>query len=179
MINAEDIKLLVASGEGYNIEFKQSIPSKMRELACEVCAFANAAGGVLLIGVDDNNEVKGITVNNGKRSAIQDSLNEITPHLSCKLDFVEVDGKTVGVIEVPSGPNRPYVLSGAIYIRSGPNSQKLTTVEQMREFFHQAGKIHFDEGSCKSFNPMVDLDENVYALFCREARLEATISKEQ
>jgi ATP-dependent DNA helicase RecG len=55
MITAEDIKLLVASGEGYNAEFKVSAPSKVRELTEEVCAFANAAGGVLLIGVTDTN----------------------------------------------------------------------------------------------------------------------------
>jgi hypothetical protein len=27
-----------------------------------------------------------------------------------------VDGKKIGVIEVPSGINKPYVLSGAIYL---------------------------------------------------------------
>lgn len=48
MMTAEDIQLIVASGEGYNAEFKVSVPSKVRELTEEVCAFANAAGGVLL-----------------------------------------------------------------------------------------------------------------------------------
>lgn len=37
MITVEDIKLLVASGEGYNVEFKVSIPSKVKELSEEVC----------------------------------------------------------------------------------------------------------------------------------------------
>ena len=59
MLTADDIKLLVASGEGYNVEFKISVPSKVKELSEEVCAFANAAGGVLLIGVNDANEIKG------------------------------------------------------------------------------------------------------------------------
>ncbi len=55
MITVEDIILLVASGEGYNAEFKVSVPAKVKELSEEVCAFANAAGGVLLIGVNDQN----------------------------------------------------------------------------------------------------------------------------
>ena len=58
-----DIKSIVQSGEGYNAEFKISVPSKVRELAGEVCAFANASGGVLLLGVNDNNEIKGIEIN--------------------------------------------------------------------------------------------------------------------
>ena len=49
MITAEDIQLLVASGEGYNAEFKVAVPAKVKEITEEICAFANAAGGVLLI----------------------------------------------------------------------------------------------------------------------------------
>jgi len=109
MISAEDIKTLVASGEGYHAEFKVSVPSKVRELAGEVCAFANADGGVVLIGVNDQNIITGVSIDNSKRSAIQNSISEITPPLYCPLSIVEVDGKMVGVIEVPSGPNKPYV----------------------------------------------------------------------
>ena len=148
MVTLDDIQIIIASGEGYNAEFKISVPSKVRELSEEVCAFANAAGGVVLIGVDDKNAIKGVTIDNSKRSAIQNSIGEITPALHCTLSIIEVDGKSVGVIEVPSGANKPYVLSGAIYVRIGPNSQKLTTAEQMRDFFQQSGKIYFDEAGC-------------------------------
>ena len=57
MLSAEDIKNIVASGEGYNAEFKVSVPSKVREITEEICAFANAAGGVMLLGVNDLNEI--------------------------------------------------------------------------------------------------------------------------
>jgi ATP-dependent DNA helicase RecG len=139
MLSVDEIIAIIASGEGYNVEFKLSVPSKVRELSEEVCAFANAAGGVLLLGVDDNNQVIGVVIDNAKRSAIQNSLREITPALNCSLSFVEIEGKTIGVIEVPSGSNKPYILSGAIYVRLGPNSQKLTSAEQMRDFFSTVG----------------------------------------
>lgn len=176
MLTSDDIKLLVTSGEGYNAEFKVSVPSKVKELTEEVCAFANAAGGVLLIGVNDQNQIVGVAVDNAKRSAIQNSLSDITPQLSCGLSFVEVDGKNIGVIEVPSGENKPYVLSGAIYVRIGPNSQKLTTAEQMRDFFQQADKIYFDEVSCPEFNPERMLDSEFFQLFKSEARLSTSVS---
>lgn len=180
MITAEDIQLIVASGEGYNAEFKGSIPSKVKELSEEVCAFANAAGGVLLIGVSDANEIVGCgTFDNSKRSAIQHSLNEITPTLQCSLYLVEVAGKTIGVIEVASGPKKPYVLSGAIFVRIGPNTQKLTTAEQMRDFFQQSDKIYFDEVPCPSFNPLTDIDLELLTIFKLESNLSAAVSNEQ
>ena len=171
MITTEDIRLLLSGGEGYNAEFKLSVPSKVKELSEEVCAFANAAGGVLLIGVDDKNNLKGVSIDNTKRSAIQNSIGEITPALHCTLSIVEVDGKQIGVIEVPSGTNKPYVLSGAIYVRLGPNSQKLTTAEQMRDFFQQSGKIYFDEATCNEFDASIDVDAGLLKIFKYAANL--------
>jgi len=179
MITADDIKLLVASGEGYNAEFKVSVPSKVKELSEEICAFANAAGGVLVIGVNDSNEIMGVEIDNAKRSAIQNSIGEITPALHCSVQMVKVDGKSIGVIEVPSGLKKPYVLSGAIYVRIGPNTQKLTTAEQMRDFFQQAEKIYFDEVPCIGFNPSSDVDSDILAHFRAEAHLSTIVPNEQ
>lgn len=179
MLTAEDIKLLAASGEGYNAEFKFSVPSKVKELTEEVCAFANAAGGVLLIGIDDSNKIVGVTIDNKVRSAIQNSLNEITPQLQCSLSLIDVDGKTIGVIEVPSGPNKPYVLSGAIHVRQGPNTQKLTTAEQMRDFFQKSDKIYFDEVPCPDFDPNTMMDQGMLSLFKTESRIGSSVSNDQ
>lgn len=179
MITPEDIRMIIASGEGYNAEFKVSVPSKVRDLSEEVCAFANAAGGVLLIGVDDNNNLKGISIDNAKRSAIQNSISEITPALSCTLTLIELDGMQIGVIEVPSGANKPYVLSGAIYVRVGPNSQKLTTAEQMRDFFQQSDKIYFDEGACQNFDIQNDLDKELLNTFKQAAHLTENTPEDQ
>ena len=179
MLNPTEIKSIIASGEGYNAEFKVSIPSKIKEITEEVCAFANASGGVVLIGVDDANTIKGITIDNAKRSAIQNSINEISPVLKCDFNIVEVDGKDIAVIEVPSGQNKPYVLSGAIYVRQGPNSQKLTTVEEMRDFFQQADKIYFDDAICKEANIEDDIANENINTFRFEAGLVNATSDEQ
>ncbi len=179
MISADDIRLLVQAGEGYNAEFKKAVPTKVKDISEEVCAFANAAGGTLLIGVDDQNRLVGVKVDNARRSALQNSLGEISPHLSCHLEMVEVDGKTIAVIEVPSGPKKPYVLSGAIYVRIGPNTQKLTTAEQMRDFFQQAGKIYFDEVPCRDFLPASMIDASFLPIFKAESGISAGVSDEQ
>ena len=179
MLNPTQIKSIVSAGEGYNAEFKVSIPSNVKGITEEVCAFANASGGVVLIGVDDTNNIKGATIDNSKRSAIQNSINEISPALRCEFYIVEVDGLNVAVIEVPSGQNKPYVLSGAIYVRQGPNSQKLTTVEEMRDFFQQASKIYFDDASCMEANIDTTISKENIDTFRFEAGLVNVTSDEQ
>ena len=179
MLTQEDIQLLLSAGEGYNAEFKVAVPTKVKELAAEICAFANAAGGVLLIGVDDNNQIIGVQIDNAKRSAIQNSMNDITPSLHCSLELVVVEGKTIGVISVPSGQNKPYVLSGAIYVRIGPNTQKLTTAEQMRDFFQQSDRIYFDEVACRQFVPNTMIDEDFLLIFKGESHLSTAVPNTQ
>lgn len=179
MLTEIELKSIIASGEGYNAEFKVSIPSKIKEVTEEVCAFANAAGGTLLIGVDDKNTIQGITFDNAKRSALQNSIGEISPTLHCEIYTAEVEGKEIIVIEVPSGDNKPYVLSGAIYVRQGPNSQKLTTVEEMRDFFQQADRIYFDEAPCKAIDIAKDITKENIRQFRELAGFNSTIADEQ
>lgn len=88
MLNESEILNLIRIGEGFNVEFKINVPAKVKELTEEICAFANAAGGILLIGVDDRGRLVGVQIDNTKRSAIQNSLNEINPAI--KIQFYQV-----------------------------------------------------------------------------------------
>lgn len=179
MLNTENIQSLIDSGEGYNVEFKVRVPSKVRELTEEICAFANADGGYLLIGVDDNGQVIGTSIENDKRSAIQGSIREISPTLHCELYTVNIEDKTVWVIEVPSGKDKPYIFSGSIFVREGANSQKLRTVEEMRSFFQECNKIFFDHIPCHWFNIYTDADEQMIRDFRTEAKLNPSIPDKQ
>ncbi len=179
MLSISEIQSIIASGEGYNAEFKVCFPSKIREITQELCAFANAAGGTLLIGVDDKNIIKGISFDNSTRSVLQNSINDISPSLYCAIYPIIIENKEIVVIEIPSGDNKPYILSGAIYVREGPNSQKLTTVEEMRDFFQQANKIYFDEAPCKTINFDKDIPKENIILFRGLAGLNQNVSDEQ
>ena len=179
MTNVENILSLIDSGEGYKVEFKVRVPSKVRELTEEICAFANANGGYLLIGVDDNGQIIGIDLENNKRSAIQDSIHEISPALHCDMYAVNIGNKTVWVIDVPSGKDKPYIFSGSIFVRDGANSQKLRTVEEMRSFFQECNKIFFDHIPCDWFNIYTDADEQAIKDFRMEAQLSSSTANKQ
>ena len=156
MIDEKKVLELIARGEGQSVEFKESVPSKVRELSEEVCAFSNATGGYVLIGVNNKSEfVKGFFIDNTKRSSIQDSLDAIQPAVSCEFYPLTVQGHDVWVIEVQEGDNKPYVASGSIFVRHGANSQKLRTPAEMRQLFDDAGALHFDE----AFNKWFRMDE--------------------
>ena len=141
MLTAAQILELVKGGEGYNVDFKRSVPSKVKEISDEVAGFANAAGGYVLIGVDNNNQIIGAEIDNNKRSAIQDTIGEISPALKCEIYPVDVEGKTVWVVDVPSGKDKPYITGGVIYVREGANCQKLRSAEEIRAFFAECAKF--------------------------------------
>jgi len=66
MLDKNDIKSIISSGEGCNAEFKVRVPKKLKDITEEVCAMANAAGGVILIDVDDKNQIIGVDIDNSK-----------------------------------------------------------------------------------------------------------------
>jgi ATP-dependent DNA helicase RecG len=176
MITSESIENIISGGEGYNAEFKVRVPKKVKELSEEVCAFANSAGGYLLIGVDDKNIIQGVYIDNSTRSAIQNSISEISPRIAVELYPVDVAEKTVWIVEVASGSNKPYVLSGAIYVREGPNTQKLTTAEEMRLFFQQSDRIYFDDIVYPDFDIMsTQFDMENFDDFRAEAQINRSI----
>jgi ATP-dependent DNA helicase RecG len=77
-----DLDIILSEGESYTIEFKESAD---KSLPSEVCAFANASGGRVFIGVDDNGRVVGTDVSNAARSRIQDTINKIEPRLNVSI----------------------------------------------------------------------------------------------
>ncbi|GHU65125.1 ArsR family transcriptional regulator [Bacteroidia bacterium] len=179
MLTAEEIKSIASSGEGYNADFKISVPSKVRELSQDACAFANSEGGYILIGIDNKDQIVGTTINNTKRSAIQDAIRDISPVINVNTYSVDVEGKTIWVLDVPSGKDKPYVTSGAIYVREGTNSQKLTTAEEIRIFFQSSNRIYFDAVPCPRFNIEEELDKKNFKQFLLTSSISGNVSTQQ
>lgn len=179
MITADDIKMMARRGESYNVDFKVTVPQKVRDITQEVCSFANAAGGYVLIGIDDNGSIKGVSLDNAKRSSIQNSIGEISPALHCELYPVDVDGKEVWVIDVPAGRLVPYFFGGSVFLREGPNSQKITNAEEIRELFQRAEKIYYDSIPQKKYDIFDHLDNNIIKIFRREAHISNNVDDKQ
>lgn len=104
----------------------------------EVCAFANAAGGTLYIGVEDDGTVVGVR-------DVSNLLENLPNKIKNKLNFTAiVDRKTKGdteyiVIEVQS-QDTPVIYEGHCFVRSGSTVQELKGHE-LRLFIE--GKLNF------------------------------------
>ena len=133
----QDLDVILSDGENYTVEFKETAD---KSLPSEVCAFANASGGRVFIGVNDSGKIIGTDVSNEARSRIQDTINKIEPRLKVDIKVHE----NIIVLMVPEGNQKPYSCPSGFYLRSGPNSQKLER-NSIIEFFQSEGKIHYDE----------------------------------
>jgi len=57
----KELKQLIQTGEGYHLEFKESLDKSFIE---EECDFANSSGGKVLLGISDDGEIKAIKTDN-------------------------------------------------------------------------------------------------------------------
>ncbi|RWX44128.1 ATP-dependent DNA helicase RecG [Candidatus Electrothrix aarhusensis] len=165
----EELKDLIQAGESYHAEFKQTLDKSFVE---ESCAFANSGGGRILLGVSDSGDIKGITTDNIMRSRIQDTLRQIEPKLSCRVDAV----LNIFVITIPEGTEKPYGCSKGFFMRMGANSQKLSRNEII-DFYQKEGRIRFDELRHSRADFEQDFDSTAFSRFLDLAGISRTIDQ--
>ncbi len=170
-MDKRELEFLLKEGEGYNLEFKESDSS---DLAKEVCAFANATGGKILIGVTDKGEVMGINITNRLKSQITDIARNFNPKLEISLEEVG----NVLIVNIPEGKNKPYSVNGKFFMRYGPNSQQLGR-DEIREFFYKEGLVLWDEQENKEFNVEKDFSKEAFARFIKLAHLSNVMGKKE
>jgi len=133
---------LIANGESSSVEFKRDEVANY-DLAKELVAFANFAGGVVLLGVEDDGSVHGTTRENLEEWVMETCRTKIEPpvipYFSWYREFEP--GKDIAVVRVLSGPDKPYARvhqnRRTYYIRVGSASREASTSELERMF--QAG----------------------------------------
>ncbi len=172
----KQIEIILQQGENSKIEFKKRIN---KELASEICAFSNSQGGVILLGVDDNNIVTGLNVDNTTRSKLETTISAISPRPDYEIIEKKYDNKNIVIIDCKAGKNKPYIISGSIYVRYGANSQKLITSFEMREFFQQENQIFWEKTKCEKFSYPNDFDNRMYEYFINKAKISKTLPQEQ
>ncbi|HEY4755296.1 MAG TPA: RNA-binding domain-containing protein [Ignavibacteriaceae bacterium] len=99
---------LIEEGESLTCEFKRKF-STTEKIVREMIAFANTKGGYLIIGVDDDKEIFGVESEKAEAELIYDAAkNFCEPPLDVSIDYVEVKGKEVVVVEVFESQNKPH-----------------------------------------------------------------------
>ena len=140
-------------GEDSTIEFKKEWSPKKDEkrskLADEIAAFANAEGGVILIGVEDNGEIIGIdsgSLNQNEKTVIEICRDSIEPPVNIHTEKLSIDDKLILKIEI-SRSLFVHKSSNGYFRRQGSSKREMPT-EQLARLMQsrsQARIIPFDE----------------------------------
>lgn len=139
---------LISAGESERVEFKREM-DRAERLAKEFVALANRQGGVVLIGVDDDRTVYGVTLQPGYEEWIANvGAQTIDPPLPLACEVGTVQGKTVLVVHVPRGPHKPHCVREGehkctAYIRHGTTSRPATR-EEIGSLYQEGGVLDFD-----------------------------------
>lgn len=165
-MNKDEIQLIIEEGEGYRIEFKESMTNIDKELV----AFANSSGGRIFLGITDDKEIKGVKITNKLKSQVQDIANNCQPSIKIILEEFE----NILIIYVREGEDKPHRCSSGFYIRVGPNSQKLNRNEII-EFFKAEGLIRFGELINSRFDYNTHFDPKKLEHFLRLAGISKVL----
>ena len=152
-----DLVGILKRPEGKTLEFKRDLSSPDGALKT-IVAFANTAGGTLLIGVEDRSRhVRGV----GDALDLEERLanlvsDRISPRLVPEIEILPWRRTQVLALHVYPSPARPHFLSregpaGGVYVRVGSTNRRADAelIEELRRFARGEG---FDE------QPMPGLD---------------------
>ena len=162
----------IVHGESKNIEFKETLPDKSEKYMKTIIAFANTQGGQLIVGVNDvTREVTGVDMDSVFKimdritNAVSDScIPQIVPDIT----FQTIEEKTIIVVYVAPGANRPYYMKsrgkeGGTYIRVAGTSRQ-ADADKIKELELEGARISWDELICVGY----EVKENAIKKLCRD-----------
>jgi ATP-dependent DNA helicase RecG len=147
-MEAAELIELVNKGEDSKAQFKSNVNNET-SLAREMVAFSNSGGGRILIGIDDDGSINGLTqedihrlnqlISNAASQQVRPPINPITENI------LTPDGLVL-VVTIPDGFSKPYMdKDGIIWVKNGADKRKATAREEIQRLYQSACLIHGDE----------------------------------
>lgn len=148
-MEAIELVELTNRGEDSRTQFKQTI-TNAESLAGDLVAFSNSKGGKILIGVNDQGVIVGLSredihrinqlVSNTATNLVRPSVNPDTENVAT------AGGQVVMVITVPEGISKPYSdNNGVFWVKSGADKRRATSREEVQRMLQSADLVHADE----------------------------------
>lgn len=128
MHNQSDIMQVIGSGESSTTEFKSNFNSDVGET---LVAFANAEGGMAIIGVNKTGQIIGVSLN---PESVQNWVNEIktktNPSLVPDVEILAIDNMNVVLLSTQAYPVKPVAFKGK-YFKRVANSNHLMSLNEI------------------------------------------------
>ncbi|MBE5870755.1 MAG: ATP-binding protein [Lachnospiraceae bacterium] len=166
----------ILRGESKDLEFKEKLPEDSKKYMKTIVAFSNGDGGRLIIGVNDDREVVGV-----EQTAVFSMIDKITNAISdsCEPLIIPdiapqaVGDKTVIVVEISAGRQRPYYLKSlgmdkGTFIRTA-GSTRLADRPFIQEMYYEDENRSFDN----VVNKDIEVTDADIKSFCEDMKKEA------
>lgn len=156
----------IARGEDSQHQLKERV-MRAKDIAKELIAFSNSQGGKLIIGVVDDHNVNGLSVEeleSTNRLIADAATNNIKPAINVITENVELPDGMVIVVTVEKGIRPCADNDGRIWVKNGSDKRAVTAIEEMQRMFQAATLVHADE--IKVLNTSVDdVDTDYFSEF--------------
>ena len=167
----------ILAGESKNVEFKENLLEKSIKYMKSVVAFANGTGGKIIFGIaDKTREVIGFDKEDvfKKMDAIANAVSDsCEPAIIPDITLQTVNGKTIIVVEVSGGRQRPYYIKAlgkeaGVYVRVAGTTRPADEY-MIKELMFEGSNRYFDQALCTGLNVT---DEDIDAL-CKAMKEQA------
>jgi ATP-dependent DNA helicase RecG len=161
-----ELQETLAKGEDTYTQFKENVYNA-DQLAQEMIAFSNSMGGMIIIGVTDKGEIKGLTDEDVRRLnqlIANVSSENVKPAIFPKTGIITIENQKVLLVHIPYGSNKPYCTNkGVYYTKSGSDKRKVSQ-DELRRLFQESGKLYADEMIFKNAD-FKDIDLELFKQF--------------
>ncbi len=143
---------IIEGGETQEVEFKQSFHSA-QDISKTICALANTLGGILLIGINKNKKIIGVTSDTDTLQQQVSAANQSvlpTPLISVEIHRHK-DKKILAIIVQKSPDNSYHTFHGAIHVRVGSTTKRIDGQTHL-EFLRNRQILSFDESYETTFS---------------------------
>lgn len=133
-MNRTDVERLIASGEADTLEFKQST-AQLPRVGETLCAFLNAGGGSVVIGVRPDGKLVGQQVSDKTHQDIATMCRRLEPPASVEIEPIalpETDRQAIVLRAVPAGEAVPFTYDGRPYRRIGTTTSLMPQEQYQR-----------------------------------------------
>ncbi|MCS6988581.1 MAG: ATP-binding protein [Chloroherpetonaceae bacterium] len=108
MLTELELLRLVEAGENQHVEFKRLVHSP-EKIAKSISAFANSAGGTILIGVDDDKRIVGIESEKETAEIVWEAATQfVQPAAPIETEVAEFRGRDVLAVLVQESDRKPH-----------------------------------------------------------------------
>jgi len=147
-MEAIELIQLIGRHEDSHTQFKRNV-TNAESLAGDIAAFANARGGRILIGVDDDGTIGGLTGDDVRRLNLliaNTVTNNVRPSINVETENVPVSDTLVMVVTIREGVSKPYSdNSGVFWMKCGSDKRRVTSREEIQRLLQGAALVHADE----------------------------------